>query len=283
LAKVLLTNEHTSHISVFDIEENNMLNILKNLNKANPDYIESYSSAIVELANGLKKLNLNAPSNLKTIISTSDTLLSSQKKLIEEQFKCNVVNRYGSREFTGSVAQVCPDNDDLFHVNTEFVFLEVVNEEGKQVAPGERGKILITDYNNYVMPFIRYDMGDIAIIGEECSCGRGFITLKNIEGRSTEQIKLIGGKNISPGLLGHFIFIINDYTKYIKEYQAIQHKKNKIEFIVVPEEIFDENIELKLKNTLNYLFGNDVTILITQTDRIQREASGKRLIIKSKC
>lgn len=280
----LLSTEHTSHLSVYSIEKNEFLNIFDYIQKVNPDYIESYTSAMVELANGLKDHDLKVAPNLKTIIATSDTLVLDQKKLIEEQFDCTVVNRYGSREFTGSVAQSCPENDNLLHVNTELVYLEVVSEDGKQVAPGESGRIVITDLNNYVMPFIRYDMNDYAVLGKECSCGRGFITLEKIEGRGIERIKLQNGKNISAPMLSSILRIgLGDNISNIRSYQAIQHTINKVEFRVVPESKLDPEVQNKLKIVLSTLFGDGVEINLNIIDEIEREASGKKLTIKSKC
>lgn len=144
--------------------------------------------------------------------------------------------------------------------------------------------IVITDLNNYVMPFIRYDMGDMAVLGHECPCGRGFITLEKIEGRSAELLRLPNGKSISEPILTSLLRVrLNNYITYIRSYQAIQHTGNEVEFKVIPEDKFNENVKIKLKDALSELLGDDINVNITLTDKIQREASGKRLLIKSKC
>jgi len=281
IVKLLLGPVKTYHISSFQITQKNTKDILKSIIRFNPDYIESYASVVVRLAKELEKCDLTLPSNLKSIISTSETLLPVEKSFIENAFGCRVVNRYGSREFTGSVAQSCPESDEGFHINTELVYLEVVGQNGKQVAPGERGKIVITDLHNYTMPFIRYDTGDYAIWGGQCSCGRAFPIVAKIGGRSTESLLTPSGKSISPTELGHFLFVLNDYIDYIREYQAIQDKINEVEFLVVPEEKFDSSIEARLQADLKTFLGRDVNIKIKIVREIEREASGKRLIIKS--
>lgn len=258
-----------------------MKEILEFIVRFNPDYIESYASVIVKLARGLQKHQLQPPQNLKTIISTSETLIPVEKRLIENAFDCKVINRYGSIEFTGSVAQSCPENNEVFHINTELVFLEVVGENGKQVALGERGKIVITDLHNYAMPFIRYDTGDYAIRGEQCSCGRGFPMLREIVGRSIEFLFTPSGKSFSSAEFGHFLFCLRDYVDYIKEYQAIQHKINEMQFLVVPEHNFNSSIEKRLQTDLKTFIGEEVKIDINVVSEIKREVSGKRLIIKS--
>jgi len=281
VGKILLGSVRTHHISSFEITQRNMKEILEFIVCFNPDYIESYASVIVKLVKGLQEYHLQPPSNLKTIISTSETLIPVEKQLIESAFKCKVVNRYGSREFTGSVAQSCPENNEAFHINTELVFLEVVGENGRQVAPGENGKIVITDLHNYAMPFIRYDMGDYAIWGGQCSCGRGFPVLTEIKGRSTESLLTPSGKTISPTELGHFLFVLRHYINYIREYQAVQHKINEVQFLVVPEDNFNSSTEKRLQTDLKTFFGKDVNIDINIVPEIKLEVSGKRLIIKS--
>ena len=45
---------------------------------------------------------------------------------------------------------------------------------------------MITDLNNYCMPFIRYRIGDLAEAmdaTDACACGRGLPRIGNIEGR----------------------------------------------------------------------------------------------------
>ena len=53
--------------------------------------------------------------------------------------------------------------------------------------------MVLTALANDVMPFINYDLGDWAIGGDPCPCGRGFPTLAAIEGRGGEMIETPDG------------------------------------------------------------------------------------------
>lgn len=278
---VLFGVGESRHVSSLSITEDTLEEILREIISFNPDYIESYASALIKLSRGLRKYRLSAPSDLKAIISTSETLSSDEKKIIEDAFDCTVVNRYGSTEFSGWVAQSCPDGFGGFHINTELVFLEVIKENGQQAAPGERGKIVITDLNNYVMPLIRYDIADSAKWGGWCSCGRGFSILNEIEGRLTESLLTSTGKSISSIELGYFLRVSGDYMRYVKEYQAIQHKMDVVKMLVVPEEEFDPSIGARLQADLKTLLGEEVATDVVVVSEIERESSGKRLVIKS--
>lgn len=281
IAGFLLGYKESKHISSFGITNDNLKEIIDLLSHYNPDYVEGYASALIKIAKEMKQCGTFRIPNLKTIISTSDTLCSVNKKLIENAFRCKVVNRYGSLEFSGSVAQDCPNNVEGLHVNTELVWLEVVDSKGKQVSQGKSGKIIITDLHNYVMPFIRYEMGDYAIWGGKCKCGRGFPILKKIEGRDVEFIKIRSGKKISSVELGHALFVLRDYYKYIKDYQAVQNTMDELNFLIVPEKEFNLTVKENLVKDLKKLLNNDTTINISIVSEIGLESSGKRLIIKS--
>jgi phenylacetate-CoA ligase len=280
--RVISGPEETYHISSFDIRNENIKEILNSIIKYNPDFIDSYASVIVKLSGKLKEFSLKAPSNLKVIVLSSETVTSDEIDVVKEAFNCNTVNRYGCVEFGGAIAQNCPENHGKFHINTELVYVEIVGEDGKKTEPGKRGKILITDYNNFAMPFIRYDIGDYAILGEVCGCNRGFPVIDKIEGRSIEFINTPSGKSISSNELGLFLFRLRDYTNYIREYQVIQNKTDSIQLCIVPENSYNISIEKRLIDDLEDFIGKDVRISINTVPEIELEPSGKRLIIKSK-
>ena len=82
----------------------------------------------------------------------------------------------------GYLALQCPDYPH-FHVQSENVLLEVVDDVGQPCGPGEVGRVLITSLNNFATPLIRYELGDYAEVGAPCPCGRGLPVLKRIMGR----------------------------------------------------------------------------------------------------
>ena len=53
-----------------------------------------------------------------------------------------------------------------YHLCDEDVIVEFL-KENEHVVSGEMGKIIMTNLNNYVMPFIRYNIGDIGTFTDE--------------------------------------------------------------------------------------------------------------------
>ena len=83
------------------------------------------------------------------------------------------------------IAHECPQGG--MHVLSDAVILELLDPEGRPVAPGEPGEIVITDLNSHEAPFIRYATGDIAVMSSRrCPCGRALPLLERI-GRALER------------------------------------------------------------------------------------------------
>ena len=92
-----------------------------------------------------------------------------------------IEDAYTSEEF-GFLALQCPDADG-YHVMAETHIVEVVDDAGGPCAPGEWGRVLVTDLHNFATPLIRYDIGDYAMASAPCPCGRGLPRIERFMGR----------------------------------------------------------------------------------------------------
>lgn len=57
--------------------------------------------------------------------------------------------------------------DGEWQVNSETLFVEILDENNQAVPNGTSGRIVITSFFNKAHPFIRYDLGDIGILDEK--------------------------------------------------------------------------------------------------------------------
>lgn len=133
------------------------------------------------------------------------------------EFRTNVYDVYGVQEF-GIVAAECEFHAGL-HINEESLFIEIVDATGRQLAPGARGRIVVTSFQNEIVPFIRYDTGDIGmLIADPCHCGR---TLRRIvvEGRNEEMLVRPDGTILSPIQLRH---TLDSFARDIRRYRVTQ-------------------------------------------------------------
>ncbi len=82
-----------------------------------------------------------------------------------------------------------------YHQNAEHVLIELVDEAGREVAPGELGRVLLTTLENFVMPLVRYEIGDYAVAASgDCSCGRTLPLIGRVVGRGMNLFRSLDGK-----------------------------------------------------------------------------------------
>ena len=107
---------------------------------------------------------------LRGIIATAEQLSEDARSLIETTFGCPVLSRYTAEEL-GILAQECPTGKQ-HHLNGGSHVIEVLDRDRDvPAAPGEAGRVVVTDLWSHAMPLIRYELGDIAVMGERCACG----------------------------------------------------------------------------------------------------------------
>src|SRR5690606_36984109 len=100
------------------------------------------------------------------------------------------------------------------------------------------GRIIATGFDNSVMPFIRYDTGDLGILSQETNCKCGFIgkSLSKLEGRVQDYIILKDNTRISLTALyaGQHLEIF----RKIRDIQIIQVSYQLIKIKIVPNSSF---------------------------------------------
>ena len=113
-------------------------------------------------------------------------------------FGAEIISNYSSKEVY-NIAHQCPTGQH-YHVNAELLFLEVLDDSGRACAPGERGNAIITSFYNTSQPFIRYEIGDQIIMGEQCACGCTLPVIEKIAGRTTHLFRFPAGRKIAPSI-----------------------------------------------------------------------------------
>lgn len=100
------------------------------------------------------------------------------------------------------------------HHHPELIIVELLDDEGRPVAPGERGEVVITTLGIEGMPLLRYRTGDICrAYYEPCNCGRSTLRLGPVLGRKQQMIKLKGTSLYPPAL-----FEVLNQAEAVKEY-----------------------------------------------------------------
>ena len=210
------------------------------------------------------------------VVAWAAPLYPYQRNLMEATYNCPVASLYGARE-VGHLAAECPEKS--FHINEENLLVEVVNS-GNPCRAGEQGSILVTTLNHYCMPFIRYDVGDVAILDDaSCSCGRGLGILREIVGRSGEILTTPSGKILSPNFWCRMM-MSDRVAGCIKQFKVIQKTKADISIQIVRDHGYTDEHTSFLRALLASNLGDDTNIDFEFVESIPPEKSGKyRLVV----
>jgi len=105
-----------------------------------------------------------------------------------------IFDRYSSKE-SAQIAHPCELNAGL-HVNAESVLVEILDEDGRPCPAGVPGRVIVTPFVSTAQPLIRYEQGDIAVLGDGCSCGRSLPVLTEIIGRQSAVFSHPDGRRV---------------------------------------------------------------------------------------
>lgn len=254
----------------YDFTREHRLRLVELNNTFKPMSYWAYVDASFEFATFVleNRIKLVPP---KLIVATIGPLYPNQKEIIERAFQCKVYNQYGSRE-TGAVC--CHDRKaDEMNVFFWRQFIEVLPVENSR--SDEDGKIVMTSLDNFSMPLIRYDIGDVAVKGSTCYEIHGItscLSLKNVIGRT------LGFFKKADGTLFHTHFLVQQlfFKDWIARFQIAQEAYDRIVIRIVPAKDKNERDMQKIVENVHVLVG-DCRIEFEFVDEIKPSPSGKVL------
>ncbi|NIA68782.1 phenylacetate--CoA ligase family protein [Pelagibius litoralis] len=254
-----------------------LLNIMSELpeqvawiHKEAPDYLISFPSNLVALAKHCIERDIRFES-LKQVMAVGETVTDQARKLVREAWGIPIKDSYSCEE-AGYLTIQCPDHD-VYHVQSESVFVEVVDDEGKACSPGEGGRVLITSLHNFATPLIRYELGDYAEVGAPCACGRGLPVITRTLGRQRNRLILPDGSSVFPYLGDH-----GDYqaiTSVVQRFQFIQRSLNEIEKLMVVSAPVTPKQEEHMRALIVRNLGHPFNVTFTYVDEIPLSPRGK--------
>ena len=261
-----LLNMHI--VSSFDFTDDVLDRYVRELNAFRPAVVVGYTNALFEFARHCVdgKHEVHAPVG---VIASAERLYDSQRDLIGRAFGAPVFDRYGCREMMNISAEC--DRHQGTHVNADNIFLEL-ERDGAHVPAGELGEVVVTDLNNYSMPFIRYKNGDLAVAREgDCTCGRGLPLLERVEGRVLDVLVTPDGRYVPGEFFPH---MLKDYAG-ISRFQVYQGKDYAIELRIMTGEGFHARETADIEQAAREVLGASVPFAVKLVGEIPRTADGK--------
>ncbi|RTY85245.1 phenylacetate--CoA ligase family protein [Flavobacterium sp. LS1P28] len=270
---------HRFRFSIFDLSDAVLEGFLNHFRTKKFDYINGYTSSIVLFAKFLQKKNIVLSAicpSLKVCMVTSEMLFEEDKLLLEKQFGIPIVNEYGASELDLIAFQ---NKEGEWQVNSETLFMEILDENNRVVPNGTSGRIVITSLFNKAHPFIRYDIGDLGILDEKSTLQKPI--LKQLIGRTNDVAILPSGKK-SPGLTFYYVTksIIEDDGN-VNEFLIKQTKIDTFEIEYVSEtELNLEQIE-KIKKAIEQYLEPNLNFIFIRKKSLERSNRGKLKQFKS--
>ncbi len=254
-------------LNAFNLSDDRKYEFFKFCRTARPKLLRGYTTAIADFARYLDNNNLKFPS-IKGIILCAETVTDEMQNYIESIFQAPSYNTYGGRELS-LIAMQCSHKNGLHEVSeNNYVEYEPITLAGCAGA----ANLLVTNLNNYAMPFIRYRIGDIGVPSGlmECDCGRGLPLIAKIVGRTTE-IFVFHDKTRIAGEM--FIHLMKEFP--MREYQFAQTSPREIIFRHSAKDHLSDELKGKFLDTYKKYLPDGVEIKIQQVDSFEKTPTGK--------
>ncbi len=238
------------------------------LQQESPAYFLTYPSLLREMTRASLLGGIRIPGLLQAR-TLSEIVTLELRQLCREAWGVPLIDMYSSEE-VGFIAAQCPDYEH-YHVHAETLLVEVLDEGGRPCAPGEVGRVVVSDLHNFATPLIRYDLGDFAEVGRPCPCGRGLPVLARIIGRTRNALVTADGKRHYP-LLGQTGFL--DIAP-ILQHQFVQTAFDVVEARVVTREPLAPEQIRRLQAHVGKRLPAGIRIEVVQVESVPRSPGGK--------
>jgi phenylacetate-CoA ligase len=223
--------------------------------------IRSYPQFLFSVAQKLEKRGLHF--DIKAISTTAEPAMPEHRALFKKVFNAETFDQYGCGEI-GGIAYECYKHEGM-HVAEERVIVEI----------NESDELIITDLDNYTMPFIRYWNADQAILSNvKCSCGRHSRLIKQIMGRTCDYVVGVNGQFLHWAYFWHLIFDSNiAESRNLRKFQVVQNSTTDLLIKLVATSLSEEDKEF-IRGDITKRLG-DMTIEFSYESDIENSKTGK--------
>lgn len=243
----------------------------------------------VNIVTGLERLQIHPERlHLRLGLFGGERLSDSLRRQLEEQLRITSIDTYGLTEIMGpGVAGECQVRDG-FHVNEDHFIVEVIDPGTLDPVPvGEQGELVLTTITKEGFPLIRYRTGDITQLNPEpCPCGRTFVRMARIAGRTDDQI-LFRGVGFFPSQIEGILAGVEGMSPY---YQIILDEQGGIDTIEVRIEVSDripfldevkalEALRVQMANRIKTDLDFEARVTFVEPRSLRQLTSGKDRVV----
>lgn len=238
------------------------------LEREAPRYVLTYPSNLQGLLR-LSAARAWAPAGLQQVMTYGEALDPGLRAQCESAWGAKLIDAYSAQEI-GAIALQCPEHPP-YYVQSEDVLVEVLDDDGDPCGPGETGRVVVTDLHNFATPLIRYELGDYAVVGRPCPCGRGQPVLESVIGRTRNLLTLPDGRQTCPRFLTEeWAFDLG-----VRQLQVHQRDLESVHVALVTERKLRPAEEARIVESIAKTLGHPFEVHVDYVDEIPRDPSGK--------
>lgn len=157
-----------------------------------PDVVYGVRTSLLMVAEELERRGIKAPP-IKLLVAGGEVIDAQTRQRCREVFGADITETYGTVEM-GVMAYQRQGQDGLSLIEDCTLF-EFLDEEGNPAKPGQLARIVVTDLHGGLMPFIRYDQGDLATYSvRQNAHGETVRVIDRIIGRQDDIAHLADGR-----------------------------------------------------------------------------------------
>lgn len=245
-----------------------------------PSYAMTIAEAVEAAGIDAEKLPLKAG------IFGAEPWTDEMRHYIEDKLKIKAYDIYGLTEVMGPGVSFTCEHQCGMHVNEDHFIIEVLDPETFEPVPdGTIGEIVFTCITKEAFPVIRYRTKDLGYIThEKCECGRTFVRMSKILGR-TDDMLIIRGVNVFPSQIETVLLEQGYAPNYMLIVDRVKNSDTlEIQVEVAPEMFSDvtstlTTYERKLQSAIRELLGIQANVKLVAPNTIPRfEGKAKRVI-----
>ena len=258
----------------YNINNDNISKLVDKLYKKHYAYYRSYPSTMALVANEITNRKEEFHNRPNAISVSVETLMKSDRDIIEKVFGKTLYDQYGCGE-VNSIAFECSEHQGLHHA-FEHSIIEVLDDNNND---SKSGRLIITNLDNYAMPLIRYENGDVITLAEyKCTCGRESILISEIQGRIFDKIVGINGKIVHGGF---FDDLILESNAKINKWQIVQRDIDCLRLYYISNNDISMDSKNYIEHNIKKQLGLNTKVIFEKKDYLMPEVNGKYKFVKS--
>ncbi len=226
--------------------------------------------------------------HLRLGVFTGERCGDSLSRHLEERLHITSIDTYGPTEAMGpGVAGECLQRQGL-HINEDHFIVEVIDPKTLEPVPvGEEGELVLTTIMKEGFPLIRYRTGDITrLIPEPCSCGRTFVKMAPVLGR-TDDLVLVQGVGFFPAQIEEILAGFAGTSPY---FQIVLDQEGGVDTVQIRVEISDtiqaldaikaiETLRVQIAQRVKAVLEVEAKVILVEPRSLRQLAGGAERVV----